>query len=337
MGMVNWKRLGITAVTLCGVGALIYGVAAYRDYDSGQGDLNRYAGRLEGARSDAREAGLAIEISDILTPERKAGLERYERLLEFEEYVLDNRDLREALMLPHMAKTLPGVLKSEPEVFDIFFTATAIEDLSFPKDWELGLLSPAIKYNTVNLVAQFATTSAVLAFNEGDREGAMRLIEAGVHVASEIGDEPVTESVFAWASSSNRLARTVYRMTESDPTDRDTVDTALKSMERLVYPQPFTSLLRGDILCYIVTARKFDEYDEFEVFSLRLSVDDRSKAPEGEIDEKVFCPSRLDVAPLVVTRHTLHKRKGAIQRTESVNDLMDFGKLGFIGDAAKLG
>ncbi|MCH8979977.1 MAG: hypothetical protein IH945_12160, partial [Armatimonadetes bacterium] len=261
---------------------------AYRSYDSGQGDLNRYANRLDEARAAARKAGLATEISDILTPEHKEGLKRYERLLVFERYLLANRDLRDALLLPWKADQLPGLLNEHPEVFDIFYEAASIDNLSFPKDWELGLLGSDIEYNVVGLLANFACTSAAIAFDEGDREEALRLIDAGVHFSLEIADEPVTESVHAWAMPANRMTRTLYRFMEIDPTDRATVDAALKTMEKLVYPQTFTRALRGDILCYIVTARKFDEYDEFEVFSLRLSVDDRSKAPEGEHRPEAF-------------------------------------------------
>lgn len=288
MRSVNWKRLAITAGTLCAVAALIYGVAAYRSYDSGQGDLNRYASRLDEARSAARKAGIATEISDIMTPERKEGLRRYERLLAFEEYLQDNRDLQRAMHLPHEAKHFPRLLKEKPEVFDVFYESTSIEGLSFPKQWELGLLSPGIEYNTVKLLAQFASTSAQIAFDDGDRKEALRLIEAGVHLSSEIGDEPITESVFGWATSANRMTRTIYRFMESDPTDPNTVDAVLKAMEQLRYPQPFTKALRGDILCFIVSARAFDEYDEYEVQSLRLSVDDKTVAPEGRHRPEAF-------------------------------------------------
>ena len=288
MGTVNWKRLGITAGTLCAVAALIYGVAAYRNYDSGQGDLNRYASRLEEARTAARKAGLATEISDILTPERKAGLKRYGQVLVFRQFLADNRDLRDAMLLPWMAKHFPRALKETPGVFDAFYESASIEDVSFPKQWELGLLSPGIEYNTVNLLAQFASATAAIAFDEGDRKEAMRLVGAGVHFSSEIADEPATESVFAWANSANRMTRTIYRMMERDPTDPNTVDTALRAMEQLVYPQRFTTLLRGDVLCYIVSSRNFDEYDEYEVQSLRLSVDDLTVAPEGRHRPEAF-------------------------------------------------
>ncbi|MCH7944575.1 MAG: hypothetical protein IIC73_00960 [Armatimonadetes bacterium] len=283
---MNWKRLGITALTLCAVAALIYGIGTYSRSD--QADLNRYASRLEEARAAARQAGLATEISDILTPERKEGLKRYERLLAFEEYLQDNSDLKDALLLPSEAEHFPRLLKEKPEVFDVFFESASIVGVSFPKNWERGLLADSIEYNTVNRLAQFATMSATIAFEDGDRKEALRLIEAGVHFSSEIGDEPITESVQAWASSANRLTRTIYRLMERDPTDPHTVETALKVMKQLVYPQPFTTALRGDILCYIVSARDFDKYDEFEIRSLLSSLDDREEAPEGRHRPEAF-------------------------------------------------
>ena len=286
MGMINWKRLGITVGMLCAVAALIYGIGTYGRSD--QADLNRYASRLEEARTAAREAGLATEISDILTPERTEGLTRSAQLLAVLPFLADNRDLKDTLLLPWKAKEFPRALKETPEVFDAFYESASIEGVSFPKQWELGLLSPGIKYNTVNLLAQFASMTAAIAFAEGDRQEALRLVEAGVHFSSEIGDEPTTASVFAWASSANRMTRTIYRMMEVDPTDPNTVDTALKTMEQLAYPQPFTSLLRGDVLLYIVSSRKFDEYDEDEIYSLRLSIDDNTVAPEGHRRPEAF-------------------------------------------------
>lgn len=283
---MNWKRLGTTVVTLCAIAALIYGFGTYSRSD--QGDLSRYASRLKEARAAARGAGLATEISDILTEDRKEGLRRYEQFVKFDRYLYANRDLREALVMQRKADLFPAALLEHPEALDLFYETALIEGLSFPKNWDHGLLGQGIEYNAVSRLTQFAVSSASAAFEAGDRAEARRILEAGVHISAEVGDEPVSESVFTWASSSNRLTRTIFRMLERDPNDPDMVELAINSMEQLVYPQTFIEALRGDILLYIVSARAFDEYDEFQVMSLRMSEDDTTAPPEGRHRPEAF-------------------------------------------------
>ena len=249
-------------------------------------DITRPLLAVSNKAAEARDAGIATEISDILTPERQEGLGHYEQILAFESDLEKNLELKDALMLPWKVEELPGLLDAHPEITEIFFESAQVGSLSFPKDWELGLVAPAIEYKIVNLLAQFAGRSATIAFDGGDRAEALRLIAAGVHFAVEMGDEPVTESINAWASSANRMTRTLYSFLERDPTDTATVDATLSAMRRLDYPQSLRTVLRGDILCYIVSARDFDEYNQLQIQSLRLG--DPVKPPEGRRRPEAF-------------------------------------------------
>ena len=157
---VNWKRLGIMVGSICGVAGLFYGYFAYQKYDSLQGDLNRYADRLPEMRQLAKESGIALTVSDIMTPARLEGLEKYEAFETFDHYLVENPDLIDKMFYSTDLQDFATSFDKHPEALARVYSCASIDGVSFPKDWSYGLASGKGAYSTVDRLTVYANLSA---------------------------------------------------------------------------------------------------------------------------------------------------------------------------------
>lgn len=278
----NWTGVGlIYGLLIFGVVAAL-GYRAMREYSQNQGEINREAKRLAANRQSAASAGLALEIADLQTPERKQELARREAFLAFDDYVFARKDFWDALTLTDKMDSLQEVLSQYPDVFYIVEELALLEDVGTPIDWEAGLTSKFPDYRPYNRFATFCTRTAMFAFEEGDIGTALYRIELARKVASHLLNEPSTHSFAAWSSVYNRLNRALYSMLQSRPDDGDLIDRIIEVIEAFDGPVDFVGAIRGDVLLYLITARKFDEYDPEEQAELVMSSGSQRPVPTGK-------------------------------------------------------